>query len=178
MYYIFVELLQRNGVSTYQVSKATGIAQSVFSSWKNGIRKPKADNLKKIADYFGVSTDYLLGRDENAPPRESRSGAFIVLDIYKSRVSAASATAQTHQQPPHARDSFAIPDRYHFCIASTEYPACSAALSCVQPRLPHRPPARRGGAFLFLRGLSVVNRSNLWDNVGKWGRCARLSPKL
>ena len=38
-----------------------------FSSWKNGISKPKADKLKKIADYFGVSTDYLLGRDEKAP---------------------------------------------------------------------------------------------------------------
>ena len=70
MYSIFVELLQRNGVSTYQVSKATGIAQSVFSSWKNGISKPKADKLKKIADYFGVSTDYLLGRDEKAPAPE------------------------------------------------------------------------------------------------------------
>ena len=34
-----------------------------FSSWKNGISKPKADKIKKIADYFGVSTDYLLGRD-------------------------------------------------------------------------------------------------------------------
>ena len=70
MYSIFVELLQRNGVSTYQVSKATGIAQSVFLSWKNGISKPKADKLKKIADYFGVSTDYLLGRDEKAPAPE------------------------------------------------------------------------------------------------------------
>ena len=70
MYSIFVELLQRNGVSPYQVSKATGIAQSVFSSWKNGISKPKADKLKKIADYFGVTTDYLLGRDEKAPDPE------------------------------------------------------------------------------------------------------------
>ena len=70
MYSIFVELLQRNGISTYQVSKATGIAQSVFSSWKNGISKPKADKLKKIADYFGVTTDYLLGRDEKAPDPE------------------------------------------------------------------------------------------------------------
>ena len=70
MYSIFVELLQRNGVSPYQVSKATGIAQSVFSSLKNGISKPKADKLKKIADYFGVTTDYLLGRDEKAPDPE------------------------------------------------------------------------------------------------------------
>lgn len=64
MYSVFVELLQRNGVSTYQVSKATGIAQSVFSSWKNGVSKPKADKMKKIADYFGVSVDYLLGTEK------------------------------------------------------------------------------------------------------------------
>lgn len=70
MYSIFVELLQRYGVSTYQVSKATGIAQSVFLSWKNRISKPKADKLKKIADYFGVTTDYLLGRDKKAPAPE------------------------------------------------------------------------------------------------------------
>ena len=70
MYYIFVEVLQRNGVSTYQVSKATGIAQSVFSSWESGIGRPKADRLKRIADYFGVSTDYLLGWDEKAPAPE------------------------------------------------------------------------------------------------------------
>ena len=88
MYYIFVELLQRNGVSTYQASKATGIAQSVFSSWKNGISKPKADKLKKIADYFGVPTDYLLGRDEKAPaPEEPQQEQDVTGAEFADRVS-------------------------------------------------------------------------------------------
>ena len=59
MYSIFEELLQKHGVSTYKVSKDTGIAQSVFSSWKNGISTPKQDKMQKIADYFNVSIEYL-----------------------------------------------------------------------------------------------------------------------
>lgn len=60
----FEQLLQKYGVSTYRVSKETGIAQSVFSSWKNGISTPKQDKLKKIADYFGVSVEYLMTGEE------------------------------------------------------------------------------------------------------------------
>ena len=60
MYSIFEELLQKHGVSTYKVSKDTGIAQSVFSSWKNGISTPKQDKMQKIADYFNVSLEYLM----------------------------------------------------------------------------------------------------------------------
>lgn len=64
MYSIFEQLLQKYGVSTYRVSKETGIAQSVFSSWKNGISTPKQDKLKKIADYFAVSVEYLMTGEE------------------------------------------------------------------------------------------------------------------
>ena len=60
MYSIFEELLQKYGISTYKVSKDTGIAQSVFSSWKNGISTPKQDKMQIIADYFNVSIEYLM----------------------------------------------------------------------------------------------------------------------
>ena len=60
MYSIFEQLLQKYGVSTYKVSKDTGIAQSVCSAWKNGISTPKQDKIQKIADYFNVSVDYLM----------------------------------------------------------------------------------------------------------------------
>lgn len=68
MYSIFEHLLQKYGVSTYKVSKETGIAQSVFSAWKNGVSTPKQDKMKKIADYFGVTVDYLMTGKENVPP--------------------------------------------------------------------------------------------------------------
>lgn len=59
MYEIFVELLQKYGVSAYKVSKATGISQTTFSNWKSGRSTPKIESLQKIADYFGVTIDYL-----------------------------------------------------------------------------------------------------------------------
>ena len=42
----------------------TGIAKSSLSEWKKGLYTPKQDKLKAIADYFGVSLDYLLTGEE------------------------------------------------------------------------------------------------------------------
>ncbi len=65
MYEIFVKLLEKYGVTAYKVSKATGIAGSTFTDWKNGRSTPKQDKLQKIADFFGVSIEYLMtGKDE------------------------------------------------------------------------------------------------------------------
>lgn len=80
MYQIFEQLLQKHEVSTYKVSKETGIAQSVFSSWKNGISTPKADKMQKIAEYFGVSVGYLMGTEEAAPNAIDKEKNPIVLD--------------------------------------------------------------------------------------------------
>ena len=64
MYSVFEKLLQERKISTYKVAKETQIAQSVFSAWKNGISIPKTDKLQKIADYFGVSIEYLVTGEE------------------------------------------------------------------------------------------------------------------
>lgn len=60
MYNRFVKLLQKNNVKPSNVAKATGINPTVFTDWKKGKSTPKQDKLKKIADYFGVSVDYLM----------------------------------------------------------------------------------------------------------------------
>lgn len=60
MYEKFSVLLGKYNKTAYQVSKDTGIAQSVLSDWKTGRSKPKADKLKILADYFGVSIEYFL----------------------------------------------------------------------------------------------------------------------
>ena len=69
MYEIFAKLLEERGVTPYQVFKATGVAQSSLSDWKNGKSKPKYEKMVKIADYFNVSVDYLLtGGQKNQAP--------------------------------------------------------------------------------------------------------------
>lgn len=60
MYNKFAELLEKNNVTAYQVAKATGVATATLTEWKKGTYTPKADKLKKIADYFGVSIEYFL----------------------------------------------------------------------------------------------------------------------
>lgn len=60
MYNKFAELLEKNNVTAYQVAKATGLATATLTEWKKGTYTPKADKLKKIADYFGVSIEYFL----------------------------------------------------------------------------------------------------------------------
>lgn len=54
MYSIFLSLLKKKGVRVMDVCRATGIAPSSMTDWKNGKYTPKYDRLKKIADYFEV----------------------------------------------------------------------------------------------------------------------------
>lgn len=54
----FNKLLQDNDVTAYQVAKATGISKATIYAFKNGNYVPKADKIKLICDYFGVSLDH------------------------------------------------------------------------------------------------------------------------
>lgn len=60
-YRSFEQLLRARSVTVYQVAKATGISASTFTDWKNGRSSPKADKLARIADYFSISLDEMLG---------------------------------------------------------------------------------------------------------------------
>lgn len=65
LYKKYEELLKKTGKTSYQVSKDTGIGENVLSYWKSGRSKPKADKLKILADYFGVTVDYFLENSED-----------------------------------------------------------------------------------------------------------------
>jgi len=62
MYEIYLKLLREKGLRASDVSKATGIPPSTFTDWKTGRSKPKQEKLEKLAEFFEVSVDYLLGR--------------------------------------------------------------------------------------------------------------------
>ena len=70
-YYNFEKLLRTHHTTVYRVSKATGIAASTFTDWKNGRSVPKADKLARIADYFSVSLDELMGTDSGIRSAET-----------------------------------------------------------------------------------------------------------
>ena len=65
MYYEnFEKLCISRGIRPGTVSKGTGISTATLTSWKQGKYTPKQDKLQKIADYFGVTVGYLLGKQE------------------------------------------------------------------------------------------------------------------
>ena len=68
---IFYNLCTERETSPNAVCKAIGLSNSMATYWKNGTM-PKGDVLIQIADYFNVSTDYLLGRTNN--PKSTETG--------------------------------------------------------------------------------------------------------
>lgn len=71
MYEIFIKLLEKTGEKASDVSKSTGIPSSTFSDWKKGKSSPKIEKLRKIADHFGVTVDYLMTGKEDTLNKES-----------------------------------------------------------------------------------------------------------
>lgn len=59
---IITFLRKERGLSQKQVAADLGISQALLSHYEKGLRECKLDFLIKVADYFEVSTDYLLGR--------------------------------------------------------------------------------------------------------------------
>lgn len=62
------ELCEQKRLQQKQVAQDLGIAASTMSQYATGSREPDFGTLNRIADYFGVSTDYLLGRTDNPSP--------------------------------------------------------------------------------------------------------------
>ena len=63
MYEIFEQLMQERALTHYGVWKATGVSQSSLSDWRRGKGTPGSNSLSKLADFFGVTVDYLMGRE-------------------------------------------------------------------------------------------------------------------
>lgn len=57
------ELCRKHGITIVQLEEKVGFGRNSMYSWKKN--KPSSDKLEEVADYFNVSTDYLLGRTED-----------------------------------------------------------------------------------------------------------------
>ena len=70
MYEIFAQLLAEKGLRAADVTRATGIKSPVFSEWKKGKSRPNADKMLLIANFLGVSVEYLMTGTEKQPAPE------------------------------------------------------------------------------------------------------------
>ena len=58
------ELRIEKGLSQRKLGELLGFCNQTVSFWETGSREPDLDALIKIADFFEVSVDYLLGRED------------------------------------------------------------------------------------------------------------------
>lgn len=65
-YTILDKEMTRRNLSNYQLSKETGISDSLVGYWRNGKRKPTLDNLILLSKYFNVTIDYLVSGSPNS----------------------------------------------------------------------------------------------------------------
>lgn len=65
-YDVYVALCQQAGKKPSAVAEELGINKSNVSNWKKNGYTPRGTALQRIADYFGVSTSYLLGHESPA----------------------------------------------------------------------------------------------------------------
>lgn len=68
------ELAQKRGISLQKVAEDLGYSINYLYTLKE--KTPKSDRLQEIADYFNVSTDYLLGRTDNPAIANSKEQFF------------------------------------------------------------------------------------------------------
>ncbi|MBP2620345.1 helix-turn-helix domain-containing protein [Streptococcus panodentis] len=62
------KLRKEAGLTQKQIAEKFGIKQPNYQQWESGKRKPSGETLEKFADFFSVSTDYLLGNTDNKVP--------------------------------------------------------------------------------------------------------------
>ena len=56
------------------VAALLGIDRTTYAKYESGASEPNYETLLKLAEIFGVSTDYILGRDEKKPAAETDNG--------------------------------------------------------------------------------------------------------
>jgi len=66
------ELRNQRGLSQYKLADLLDVSPSTVAAWEVGRNEPNYDMLKKIADFFEVSVDYLLGKTDDPTPSHKR----------------------------------------------------------------------------------------------------------
>ena len=70
------ELRTKRGIKQSDLCKQLGVTQGSLSGWETGRYEPDLSAIKKMAEMFDVSVDYLIGRDETADERKTK-GYFV-----------------------------------------------------------------------------------------------------
>lgn len=63
------ELRKQKGLTLVELGEEVNLANNTLSQYERGIREPNISTLIKLADFFSVSVDYLIGREGKKKPK-------------------------------------------------------------------------------------------------------------
>lgn len=75
------QLRDEHNLSQYDLADKLNIKQSTIAMWENGTNKPRQATLIKIAEFFNVPVDYLLGREEK-PSENSNDLSNKIMELF------------------------------------------------------------------------------------------------
>ncbi len=78
------ENLNKSGKKAYELCKELGIRTSTMSTWKTRTSDPPAKYMKTIADFLGVSLDYLLTGEESPVQKTTTIQEDELLNLFRS----------------------------------------------------------------------------------------------
>ena len=81
---IFKRLRTSSKLTQAEMAEKLGISRSTIGMYETGAREPDFETLEKIADFFNVSTDYLLGNTDIKNQKQFDEDLEKSLDTFKS----------------------------------------------------------------------------------------------
>ena len=84
-YDLYIELCEKKNVTPTRAAVEMGISKATPTTWKKRGLTPQGETLNKISNYFGVSTDYLLGIEKTPIQSEGRKAKLSCIARLKER---------------------------------------------------------------------------------------------
>lgn len=106
-YNAYLNMCNKKGESPSRVALNCGISKASVNRWKHGYQ-PTDANLQKLADYFGVTVDYLLGKEEKEKPGAVKATEPMI-ELWEKYIKLSASDKKT------------IDDMFDFLLSKPEY---------------------------------------------------------
>lgn len=83
---ILTQLRKARGLSQKALAEELGISPQAYQKYEYGTAELSYSGLRKIADFYGVTTDYLLGRDTGEPTALERLGSEFNMSALEKKI--------------------------------------------------------------------------------------------
>lgn len=141
------QLRNKAGLTQTEMCSMFGVAQNTYSQWETDKREPDFKTLSRIADYFQVSVDYLLGRDAPSESAETVPG---LIAVRKQKIPVLGEIAC-------GKPIFADEDREVYVSVSEDLVCDYALIAKGDSMLPRI----HDGDLVFIREMPVVENGRI-----------------